>query len=168
MGAFVTRVSLETFIRKGKITEGTNLQSRHLVSTSLQFLPGPLFQLVPLCSSTQWRAWVAPWVCWLVGAKALGSSTLHWKQNTLSLPQPFHQAGPIQGDQGPLSPREQGLFICFVHHHRPSPQKSGWHITGSLQIFIRWMNEWLNSPGSLHPSLLHSGWASWPLPFFAL
>lgn len=39
LGALVTRVSLETFIRKGKITEGTNLESQHLVPTSLQFLP---------------------------------------------------------------------------------------------------------------------------------
>ena len=140
MGAFVTRVSLETFIRKGKITEGTNLESQHLVPTSLQFLPGPRTPLPAGPLVSQHTAWVVPWVCWLADGKALGSSMLHWKQNTLSLPQPLHQAGPIQ-DQGPLSPREQGLFICFVHHHHPSPQKSGWHIIGSLQIFIRW---WMN------------------------
>lgn len=166
LGALVTRVSLETFIRKGKITEGTNLESQHLVPASLQFLPrsqDPSFR---------WSACVA---AHSGGPELhLGSAGLqtakpwvlqcYWKQNTLSFPQPLHQAGPIQGDQSPLSPREQGVFICFVHHHRPSPQKSGWHIIGSLQIFIWWMNEWLNFPGSLHPSLLHSGWASWSLP----
>lgn len=97
MGALVTRVSLETFIRKGKITEGTKLRvtntwCQHLCS----FCQGPRTPLF------RWSACVA---AHSGGPELhLGSAGLQtakpWvlqcytgKQNTLSFPQPSTRLG---------------------------------------------------------------------------
>lgn len=131
MGAFVTRVSLETFIRKGKITEGTNLESQCLVPTSLQFLPGP--QDPSSCWSPRVAAHSLSCTLGLLACRWQSPGFLNVTLKTEhSLPPPASPPGWAYSRSRPIISKRTGLFICFVHHHHPSPQKSGWHIIGSL------------------------------------
>lgn len=123
--------------------------------------PGPLFLLVPSCRSTQPELHLGsaglqmakPWVpqCYTENRTLSPSPSLSTRLGLFKIKAHYLQENRVV------------YLFCAPPSSQPSEE---WLAHHWLLINIyQMMNEWLNSPGSLHPSLLHSGWAPLPLRY---